>query len=401
MVMTAAAVATGAAQRTGPRVAVIGAGAFGGWTALELVRRGARVTLIDAWGPGNVRASSGGETRVIRAVYGTRPIYTRMAQRAFELWRAHDQKFERRFFHKTGGLWMFGADASFGKASADALAAAKLPFEWLTAADLAKRFPQISNAGITTALWEPEAGYLLARRACEHVAERVVAEGGAYRQGAVRSPVRADGGRLGSVTLDDGSAVEADAFVFACGPWLGTLFPDVIGEFVKPTRQEVYYFGTPAGDRRFEDGQMPVWIDFGDRLLYGIPGNTQRGFKLADDTSGPAFDPTNGSRDLAAAGVEWARKYLAARFPALANAPFLGGEVCQYEASPDSHFIVDAHPGAPNVWLVGGGSGHGFKMGPAMGEIVAGAVLGASKPDPTFQIARFRRSTGPLAEKWS
>ena len=170
---------------------------------------------------------------------------------------------------------------------------------------------------------------------------------------------------------------------------------------VKPTRQEVYYFGTPAGDRRFEDGQMPVWIDFADRLLYGIPGNTQRGFKLADDTSGPAFDPTNGSRDLSAAGVDWARKYLATRFPALAKAPFLGGEVCQYEASPDSHFIVDAHPGASNVWLVGGGSGHGFKMGPAMGEIVAGAVLGASKPDPTFHIARFRRSTGMPEEKWS
>jgi len=189
--------------------------------------------------------------------------------------------------------------------------------------------------------------------------------------------------------------------VFACGPWLGSIFPDAVGALVTPTRQEVYYFGTPAGDARFLDPQLPVWIDFGQRLTYGIPGNANRGFKVADDTAGPRFDPTDGQRDATNAGIKRARAFIARRFPALAAAPLVGAEVCQYEASPDSHYLIDRHPAASNVWIVGGGSGHGFKMGPAMGELVTSLVLGESQPDPIFGLARFagtKRRNGQ--KKW-
>ena len=397
------AIARGSGQVPGPRVVVIGAGAFGGWTALELRRRGARVTLLDAWGPGNARASSGGETRVIRATYGTRAIYTRMAMRAMELWRAHDTKWQRGFFRKTGALWMFGSDDAFGRASAAALRAANLPIEELTPSAAARRFPQIAfDDTIKSILWEPEAGYLFARRACEHVLERFVAEGGEYRQAAVRAPVDVSSTPLRRVTLEDGGTIDADQFVFACGPWLGRLFPDAIGTRVTPTRQEVYYFGTPPGDSRFTDPQMPVWVDYRERLMYGIPGNANRGFKVADDTAGPAFDPTSGVRDATPAGIDAARAFLARRFPALANAPLLGSEVCQYEASPDSHFIVDRHPAAANVWIAGGGSGHGYKMGPALGEMLASYVLGTATPEPQFALARLAATPrGGWEEKWS
>jgi len=373
-----------------PRVAVIGAGAFGGWTALELVRRGARVVLIDAWGPGNARASSGGETRVIRTGYGTRTIYTKMAKRALELWGAHDQRYGRGFFKKTGALWMFGKDDAFRKASIAALEAERVAVQDVAVADARRRWPQVDFAGISSLFFEPEAGYLLARRACEHVVECVIAEGGEYRQAAVASPVRATGSRLSVVTLSDGQSLAADTFVFACGPWLGTLFPDVVGKNITPTRQDVFYFGTPSGDIRFRDDALPVWVDYAERLIYGIPGNANRGFKIADDTPGPAFDPTSGQRDLSAAAVQDARAFLARRFPALANAPLVGSEVCQYEASPDSNYIIDRHPAAPNVWIVGGGSGHGFKMGPAMGELVASLVTGKAQPDPVFSLTRFK-----------
>jgi sarcosine oxidase len=393
----------GSAQSAGPRVVVVGAGAFGGWTALELRRRGARVTLVDAWGPGNARASSGGETRVIRATYGARTVYTKMAVRALAVWRAHDAKYERGLFRKTGALWIFGGDDSFGRASATVLRAEKLPIEELTPQDAAKRFPQISfDSTIKSVLWEPEAGYLFARRACEHVVERFIAEGGEYRQSAVRGPVSISGTAPRRVLLDDGSAIEADAFVFACGPWLGRLFPDVVGKRVTPTRQEVYYFGTPPGDARFLDPAMPVWVDYRERLIYGIPGNANRGFKVADDTPGPVFDPTDGTRDQSAAGIAAMRAFLAVRFPALAAAPLLGSEVCQYEASPDSHFIIDRHPAAPDVWIAGGGSGHGFKMGPAIGELLASHVLAGSAPDPQFGLARLAATpAGGWEGKWS
>jgi glycine/D-amino acid oxidase-like deaminating enzyme len=297
---------------------------------------------------------------------------------------------------------MFGSDDAFGRASTAALRAVSLPIEQLSPADAARRFPQIAfDDTIKSILWEPEAGYLFARRACEHVLERFVAEGGEYRQAAVRAPVDVPSPAR-RVTLEDGGTIDADHFVFACGPWLGRLFPDVIGSRVTPTRQEVYYFGTPPGDSRFTDPQMPVWVDYRERLMYGIPGNAFRGFKVADDTAGPAFDPTSGVRDATPAGIEAARTFLARRFPALANAPLLGSEVCQYEASPDSHFIVDRHPAAANVWIAGGGSGHGYKMGPALGEMLASCVLGAAAPDPQFALARLATTPrGGWEEKWS
>jgi monomeric sarcosine oxidase len=386
----------------GPRVVVVGAGAFGGWTALELLRRGARVTFVDAWGPGHVRSSSGGETRVIRASYGTNAVYTRMATRALELWRAHDARFGRSFFRRTGALWMFVKDDAFGRASVAALRAERLTIDELTPADARRRWPQINFDGLRTILFEPDAGYLLARRACEHVAECVRAEGGQYRQVAVKSPVRIADTTLATLLASDGADLSADAFVFACGPWLGTLLPDVVGKSVTSTRQEVLYFGTSPGDARFEEDQLPVWVEAGERFMYGIPGNANRGFKLADDTSGPPFDPTTGQRDLTPQAIKVARAFLSRRFPALADAPLVGSEVCQYEASPDSHYIIDRHPRASNVWIVGGGSGHGFKMGPAIGEIVASLVLGTSKPDPQFSLSRFAgQRKKDFQPKWS
>ena len=185
--------------------------------------------------------------------------------------------------------------------------------------------------------------------------------------------------------------LRADAYVFAAGPWLGRLFPDVIGDLVRPTRQEVFFFGTPPGDTRFTEEAMPVWADHGARFMYGIPGNRWRGFKVADDTRGPPFDPTAGERQATAEGLRAARAYLGYRFPGLAGAPLLEARVCQYEQSPDEHFIIDRHPGAGNVWLVGGGSGHGFKHGPAVGELVAAHVLDHGVPDPQFALARFAR----------
>jgi glycine/D-amino acid oxidase-like deaminating enzyme len=382
---------------------VIGAGAFGGWTALALRRRGARVTLLDAWGPGNARSSSGGETRVLRATYGTRSIYSRMAMRALERWRACDAEWNSGLFRQTGVLWMFGTEEGFGRASAEAMRALDIPLETLTLSEASRRFPQMAfDDSIRSVLWEPEAGYLLARRACEHVVARFIAEGGVYRQAAVREPAAIRTGRLQRLELQDGEAIEADAFVFACGPWLGRLLPDAVGPRVTATRQEVFYFGTPAGDARFHDPAMPVWLDCRDRVFYGIPGNAYRGFKVADDTAGPAFDPTSGSREASASGAAAARDVLRRRFPLLADAPLLGSEVCQYEATPDSHFIVDRHPAAANVWIAGGGSGHGFKMGPAIGELLASCVLGEATPDPQFHLARLdSEPPGGWHQKWS
>jgi glycine/D-amino acid oxidase-like deaminating enzyme len=378
--------------RGAPRVVVVGAGAFGGWTALHLRRAGAQVTLLDAWGPGNSRASSGGETRVIRGTYGAARVYVELVARSFEIWQESESRWRRKLYFPTGALWMVGRDDTLVAAARPILRELGFPFETLAPAAAMRRWPQVSFEGVREVHYETR----------EAVAEAFVAEGGEYKQAAVRTatlgrgPLRAlelARGPLRALELADGARVEADAFVFACGPWLGGLFPDVLGDLVRPSRQEVFFFGAPAGDARFSEERLPVWVDLTEGLVYGIPGNERRGFKVADDAHGPAFDPTAGERLVSAEGLRWARAYVGRRFPALRGAPLLESRVCQYENSPDSNLILDRHPSAPNVWLVGGGSGHGFKFGPALGERVALAVLDRRPPDAAFALARFVRGS--------
>src|SRR3984893_2026498 len=370
-------------------IAVIGAGAFGGWTALYLLRCGVRVTLLDAWGPGNSRASSGGETRVMRGTYGSHQPYTKMAARATQLWQEHERRWKLKLLHQTGVLWMVTAgDGHFERESLPLLREAGIAYQELSVQELGARWPQINLEAVHWGIYEPEGGFLTARIACQGVLDGFLAEGGEYRQAAVL-PRDLDGDKWDSLSLSDGSKLHADQYVFACGPWLGELFPETIGQRIRPTRQEVFFFGTPAGDDRFTEAKLPVWADHHDSFMYGIPGNQGRGFKVADDTRGPELNPTSGERMVSAEGLRTVREYVGFRFPALKDAPLLESRVCQYENSPDNNFIIDRHSGHANVWLLGGGSGHGFKHGPALGEMMAELVLEQKIPDALFRLERF------------
>jgi glycine/D-amino acid oxidase-like deaminating enzyme len=372
-----------------PHVVVIGAGAFGGWTALYLLRRGAQVTLLDAWGPGNSRSSSGGGTRIMRGTYGPNQPYTKMAARALRLWKEHEARWARQFFHRTGVLWIATSENDrYERSSLPMLREADIAYEELSGREVGHRWPQMSVEDVRWAIYEFESGYLTARTACQAVVEGFQAEGGEYKQVAV-SPYDLEAGIRDGLLLSDGSRLTGDQFVFACGPWLSQLFPETIGARIRPTKQDVFFFGTPAGDARFTEPKLPVWADNRDRFIYGIPAADGRGFKVADDTRGPEFDPTSGERVVSEAGLKMIRDYITFRFPAMKNAPLLETRVCQYENSLDNHLIIDRHPKSKNVWLVGGGSGHGFKHGPAVGEMVAKWAIEDEDSDALFQLARF------------
>jgi glycine/D-amino acid oxidase-like deaminating enzyme len=378
-------------MKSKPHIAVVGAGAFGGWTALHLLERGARVTLLDPWGPGNSRSSSGGETRVMRGTYGPNQPYTEMAARALKLWAKYERQWKKEFLHRAGVLWMAsGRDDAFERGSVEMLKASKIKFQELSTPEMRKRWPQINFGGIEWGIFEPECGYLDARASCAAVVDAFLSMGGEYLQHAVSRRHEAFPRNNRGVALSDGTYLTTDIYVFACGAWMRRLFPKAIGNLIRATKQDVFFFGPPARESvYFTDEHLPVWADHRDHFYYGIPGSDRRGFKIADDTRGPDFDPTRGERVVSPETLKEIREYVAFRFPALKNAPLVETRVCQYEQTPDSHFIVDRHPQNQNVWLLGGGSGHGFKHGPAIGEMMAELILKDRESQALWRLDRF------------
>ena len=362
-------------------VAVIGAGSFGSWTAYQLRRMGRSVALLDAYGAGNGRASSGGESRIIRAAYGPNEIYTLWAQRSLTLWTGLFAESNRpELFERSGVLWTCPPGHPTAVQTRAALEKYAVPFQSLTHSEISARFPQFKFSSQREAIFEPDSGVLLARRAVRAVVEAAVRNGVHYfRDGALPT----DGAEVHTTS---GRVIRAGTFVYACGPWLPKIFPLVLEGRIRSTRQEVFFFGVPPGDPRFASPLMPAWLDFSDeRGGYSLPDLENRGFKLAFDKHGPAFDPDSGDR--AVTGLQQARAFLAERFPALATAPLVESRVCQYENTSNGDFLIDRHPDFENVWLVGGGSGHGFKHGPMVGEYVTSQIDGSVPAEPRFSLA--------------
>jgi glycine/D-amino acid oxidase-like deaminating enzyme len=374
-------------RKTGDRVVVIGAGVFGAWTAHHLQHQGHQVTLVDAWGPAHSRASSGGESRLTRAAYGKDAIYTRMAMDSLPQWKALSAVSGLPIFIPAGVLFFFPTEEPYVQESIAAHRKFGLPTDVLSQAEMTRRFGMIDFDGIKVGLYEPGFGALMARRSVLTLVERFVRDGGSYAKGVAQTP-QAAGERLDEVRLSSGERLKADRFVFAVGPWLPKLFPDVIGPRIQPTRQEVFFFAPPAGDRRFSVGAMPGWADFnGGDIFYGFPDLESRGVKFAHDAHGVEVDPDTQDRRPTAAALAEIVEYRDRRFPLLKGAPLTEARVCQYENSSNGDFLIDFHPRLKNVLLLGGGSGHGFKHGPEVGRHAAGRLTGAIKAEPRFSLA--------------
>lgn len=365
-------------------VVVVGAGVFGVWTAWHLANRKQRVLLVDSYGAAHSRASSGGESRIIRMSYGVDEIYTRWAQRSLGQWKGLSAATGPPLFHPTGVLWLAGEDETRLRESAATLKRCGIRHELLERAALDARYPQVNFAGVSRGLLEPEGGVLLARRAIASVLEEATWRRTHFAIAHILTP---KGNKpLDYVETSAGERFSAGHFVFTCGPWLGKVFAGLLGPRIFPTRQEVFFFGSPPGDARFAPPALPTWL-FQTDEVYGMPDIEARGLKLARDTHGGPVDPDTQSRLATPEGAAWAREYVARRFPALKDAPIVETRVCQYENTSNGDFLIDCHPDMPNVWLAGGGSGHGFKHGPAFGEYLAGRLCGELPEEPRFSLA--------------
>jgi glycine/D-amino acid oxidase-like deaminating enzyme len=378
------------------RVVVVGAGVMGAWTALWLRRGGHDVTLVDRHGPGNRLGSSGDESRITRSSHAADRHYPLWQRRALGHWRSLEVEAGSPLFVEAGVVWLANHAQTFEAESLTTLTELGIPAERWTPDDLAARVPVIDPTGVPWALYEPEAGALMARKGVVAAIERFEAEGGRVVTARVGAPESRDGapagGELGRIELDDGAALDADAFVFAAGPWLPDLFPASIGPLIEPHRQDVMHFQVPDGDRRYDAGTMPAWIDF-EGSFYGFPSFDGLSIKACPDWLGPIERCDESARECADETVDASREVLRRRLPGLADQPVVRTWTCFYEVTPDAHFIIDRHPTLADVWIAGGGTGHAFKHGPVIGEYLAALVTGdrtwideLAPPDERFAI---------------
>ena len=373
-----------------PDIAVVGAGAFGAWTALNLQQSGAQVTLIDQYGPANSRATSGGETRGVRTSYGSRGtglLWTRWASESIRHWLAWDELWQDmllpRVFFTTSDLIMRDEWDDFMEGIRNAWDQLGIAYEVIDADEIRRRWPVIDLTDITVALWEQDAGVVRARRAIESVAQVFQHEGGEVKIArAAMGP--ANGRQLGALQLDPDESLSAGTYVFALGPWYPKAFPELMGDRVRIPIGHVAYFRTPPGDNSYSYPNLPSY-NFPGVTGWPALGPDNRGFRVRTGGRGRGdeadTDPDTSRRWLEPEELERPRAFVTQRFPGLAEAPISETRACHYEISVTRNFFFDHHPDFDNVWFAGGGSAEGFKFGPMVGQYMAGRVLG-TETDP-------------------
>ena len=365
---------------------VIGAGVFGAWIARSLHQAGEEVALVDAYGPGNSRSSSGGETRVIRMGYGPDELYTRWAQQSLPLWEELELQVDSELLHRTGVLWLSNDTDEYSKGMLEVFRRNRVHYQLLEAAAMRQRYPELKFDDVTWGLLEPESGLLMARRAVRLLVFQLEKSGVPCTHAQTLSPEGA--GELRNIKTADGESISGGHFVFACGPWLPKVFPALLKDLIFPTRQEIFFLGPPPGDNSFRPPRMPVWLNHQHpQIPYALPEIEGHGYKIAFDQHGPVIDPDSEERVVSTESIARLRAFLGKHVPRLAKSPILETRVCQYENTWNGDFLIDQHPDFKNVWLVGGGSGHGFKHGPAIGAYVTDVVLRGAAPEKRFLLA--------------
>ncbi len=371
------------------KVAIFGAGIWGSSTALYLSRSGIEVTLVEPWGSGHARAGSGGASRIIRMGYGSDEIYIDLTAQSFLLWNQLLKKDREQFYRHSKALWLFSDDdASYILSSIPAINSYGGRIDELSIENARSKYPQISFEGIKRVFIEHRAGILFANRCCSLVTKEAIAQGSQYISGF--ASVDFSAGKF-SVSVNN-RKINADYFIFACGPWTRNLFPDLLLDYTYVSKQDSFYFTAPLQSQyKYDTDGLPVWLEYDKTspLYYGMPTHRGLGFKIAYDDRSESFDLERNDRIISTDRLKGAKKFMNKRFPTLRTSKLAYSEVCVYDNSTDGHFIIDHHPLYHQIILMTGSSGHGFKMGPSLGVMIRNHLIdGISLPEE-FKLSRF------------
>lgn len=368
----------------GTKIFVVGGGIAGAMTALHLQRRGAQVTLIDRWEPGHARAASTDYNRVIRAISGRDEFYTRWARESRARWLELQAETGQHLMYECGALILATeGHCDWEDATSDTFDRVGVPYYRYSLSDIRSRFPQFKVDEIKYALFEPEAGLLMAHRCVITTVDLFKKEGGKVIRGTVTTDAQ-------ERPMLDGKHLEADVIVMATGAWMSEMFPRTIKPITAIMGINVLYTSTPDGSDQFDMENMPCWIDHGQGS-FGIPSSEGSGVKAAVVIPNTPIDINNDERIIEKQSLNKTRQYIKHRLPGLIGQRVVDSKFNQVILTPDTHFIVDWHPEHRNVLFAGGCSGHLFKHGPVFGDFVAGVAMKEYGTADRFKVAGRRK----------
>ena len=356
-------------------ICIAGAGIFGMAAALELRRRGHRVTLIERGEIPNPEASSTDVAKAIRRTSYPNEVYVELVTRSAAQWREWHQRTSRSIYYRTGKLIAVRGLGPDHESLAGLVTLSRMgkDISELSAREVNERFPQFAVSGEDRLFFDPWAGYLRSAQALTDLAGLARDAGVEIRENTPVTAVEetASGARLrlGPESLD------CDRAVVAAGPWVAELLPAMAAR-VRLTRQQMAFF-SPRDTAPFERGRFPVWTVLSPgNHWYGFPYLPEGYVKIAEDSK---IDDTtvDVSRRPTQEFLNWAQEFAARRIPALDGAELVGGRSCLYTNmadAEDEQFVIDWAPGYRRVLIAGCGCGHGFKFGGSIGPVIADAL---------------------------
>ena len=375
-------------------VIVLGLGAVGSATALQLAERGIRVRGFDQFAPPHDLGSSHGHSRIYRQAYFEDARYVPLLLRAHELWRKLEQDTQRELLHTTGALVFGMPGGELVERSAESARQFDLPHEILDTAALRQRFPLFHVADQSQALLEQNAGYLVPEDCIAQQLRQAQKHEAKLHSNEPVLSWNAQPKDAGVIVRTAQGTYSAERLIITAGPWAPQILADLNLPF-RVTRQVLCWFAPEGNLDDFRPNRLPVFLieaPAGQPLLYGFPltGPDSTGVKVALHGSEEICTPQTIDRTIRSEDESIIRQRLAQIVPRLAGR-LLHAETCLYTMTPDEHFIIDAHPRHAAVTLIAGLSGHGFKFAAVLGEILTDlSIRGKSNFDLSlFSLHRF------------